>query len=339
MPKDRRAKLAAKRQWTATLRARQRFPEVKFVRSHAPEEFVEAVKAATRQVRFDDPFVFKEWETNLFKVVRARGAAAAAAELEAIPADDVHHKNVRRAYWRENLAHHLFELIPKGTLLRYLPMTDVNVATRGRAVEVEFRSLLREPGPFGTVYYSRNLPTVVLDGQKLVVAFSKHSIDRTCERVAWRWPSYDACGEVFSFFHRCLEFELCEVHPGHLAFTFWRECVRGPYVKYMNAAMILGESFVWGEHYVYRVGYCPAVVEGGFIKAKSMLFPGHRGTPEYGLLLNKPMPHEERRRMLDLAEDLTAARLREKEYIYMLKWYHDQGVPQIRRGKVAYAKW
>ena len=83
------------------------------------------------------------------------------------------------------------------------------------------------------------------------------------------------------------------------------------------------------EGYYYRAGYCPAVIEGNFVKSKTMLFPGHHSTPEYGSLGRLPLPHEERERMRDEARKLNARRLWDTGDFSLVKRFHESGVPQV----------
>src|SRR4029078_3045756 len=138
----------------------------------------------------------------------------------------------------------------------------------GPAIGVSFRSLERAFCPGGTAYFSRHRPQVVVDGQSLTVAFSRHAIEQMCKRLTVSWPSYAALGDVFSFLDQCLEFERFDLHGGQLGFTFFEECGKRTW-KYHLAELILGEEFDSKADYCYRVGYCPAVVENGFLKAKT----------------------------------------------------------------------
>ena len=69
----------------------------------------------------------------------------------------------------------VFEKVGADALGPYLPWNNVEFVPRGQRFKVTFRSLLREPGGMGTVYYSRLRPTVAVGGRERVVAYSKHA--------------------------------------------------------------------------------------------------------------------------------------------------------------------
>jgi hypothetical protein len=226
--------------------------------------------------------------------------------------------------------------MPADLLLRYIPYHDVMVNPRGRRIRVCFRSLRQVKGPGGTAFHSRREPKLVVDGRPLTVAFSRHAVERVVERLTVKWPSYASHGDVFAFFDQCLDFELCQLHPQKLAFTFFDHCTPG-FVSYSLAERVLGDDLRPGRKYSYRVGYCPAVVEGGVIKAKTMLCAGHASTPEYGRIMASKLPRAAKDRLIEQAKRMTAAYIRTDDGMELLKWFHDQGVAQVRAGWPRYA--
>jgi hypothetical protein len=309
-------------------------PEFVYDTGTAPAEFVSAVRAAVGQLDFDDRTQFPEWEAAVYRLGRAEGAARAIGRLRVQVAGDP--RGVRiMAHFATNLGEQVLRRVPRETLLRHIPYHDVFFRPHGRRVLARFRSLRQASGPGGTAYYSRRRPTVTVGGRPLTVAFSRHAIERTCERTCATWPSYAALGDAFALLGQCQAFEPCEL-GGQPAFTFWENCQPGFWNSEV-AARVLGGSFVPGERYSYRVGYCPAVVEGGFLKAKTLLFPGHAQTPEHRLMTSSPLPAAERRRMAELCKTLSAARTAEGEITDLLRWFHEGGVPQVRAGGVRYA--
>ena len=61
------------------------------------------------------------------------------------------------------------------------------------------------------------------------------------------------------------------------AFSVWRGAML-PFTSGLLALAVLGESPPPGT--LVRMGYCPADVHNGLIRARSLLLPGMRGTPE-----------------------------------------------------------
>jgi hypothetical protein len=334
---SRRRKLAAERRRLMLLARKHEFPPFVMVPNGAPPGFVEAVDRAASDIDFRDQSAFQNWEREVLRWVKADGAEHALAGLMAaaksLPPEQRDHVFGDLVL---NLGQQVFRRIPEATLLNYIPFHEVQFIPRGRAIVAFFSSLKRAKGPRGTVYYSPHEPTVEVGGRKLVVAFSRHAIERTCARVSLRWPSFGAAGDAFALFARCLEFERCELPPGGLGFTFFDTCNPG-FWHHALAQQVLGEQFVPGARYSYRVGYYPAVVEGRFLKATTLLFPGFTGTPEYARLRSCALHQGRVQAMLAAAQGLTATRLLETGDFSLLKWFQEQGVSQVRPGFPRYA--
>src|SRR5262249_20676017 len=159
---------------------------------------------------------------------------------------------------------------------------------------------------------SRHQPKLVVDGNEFTVAFSSHAIHRACERISCTWPSYSGLGDIFAFFSQCLDFERCDLYPNALGFTFFDQCHKGTFL-YSVAQTLMGERFVPGSKYGFRLGYCPAVIESSFIKAKTLLFPGYASTPEYGKIISAQLPWEKRQSMIEEVKELNAKKLLKPE--------------------------
>jgi hypothetical protein len=333
----RKTRLAHKSQRFLELKRKWEFPRFVFKPNNAPPEFVEAVRRATQEIDFRDEGMFPKHEQGVYRRVAQVGAGRAVAELRLMLKHDPL-EDVLLTHFFVNLGHQTFLRMPKEILHRFIPFHDVEFLPEGHCIRVCFRSLKMAKGPGGTIYYSKHKPKLEVDGRQLTVGFSGHAINRTCERLARRWPlTYAGLGDVFAFFDQCLEFERCDLHDGTLAFTFFERCAPG-FSNYNPVDVILGGKRVPGQDYACRVGYCPAVVEGDFIKAKTMLFPGYGSTPEYGKILSSDLPRERKRAMIEETKQLNARRLLEPEGLTLMKWFHEQGVPQIRAGKVRYAE-
>ena len=138
------------------------------------------------------------------------------------------------------------------------------------------------------------------------------------------WQTYTGLGDAFAFFDQCVHFEPSSLPNGQLAFTFYDQCKRG-FFSWKYVENILGEGIEDDGHYYHRVGYCPAVIEGDFIKATTLLFPGHRNTPEHRLVWASDVPVEVKTQ----AEDMDGAWLRATNDFRLLKFFHQRGVPQV----------
>ena len=115
-----------------------------------------------------------------------------------------------------------------------------------------------------------------------------------------------------------------QVRPGHQP-----QAADKPGTKITDhiAEQVLGRA--GQKNCYYRVGYCPVVVEGNFAKATTLLYPGYCGTPEYGLILQSGFGREEREKLISTASGMTRAVLEQTQDISLMKWFHENGVPQV----------
>ncbi len=79
----------------------------------------------------------------------------------------------------------------------------------------------------------------------------------------------------------------------------------------------------------YRVGYCPLVFNEEYAIAKTFLPPGYSQTPERELINNKISNLIERQKLIAIAGKLDFYSLRNGEAMDLIKWFHDNGVPQV----------
>jgi hypothetical protein len=144
---------------------------------------------------------------------------------------------------------------------------------------------------------------------------------------------------VFAYLEQCVYFEPCGLlntddsgNP-QLAVSFYDICDNDRFWSWEYVKQVLGEDKLTpnkGSPY-YRVGYCPAYLDedGGFIKLGSLLFPGYRQTPEYGLLMASSLPQAEKDKLADLAVKQDTNTLRATNDLSAVKWFHENTVPQV----------
>ncbi|MHB0958244.1 MAG: hypothetical protein ACYC0X_12260 [Pirellulaceae bacterium] len=316
-------------------RYESQYPEFRFDTTQGNTEFVKLVKSAVATIHFDDASVFPEWQQELYRILKRGGNSALrdrllVLELEAAEAARPL-SGILGHHFMVTLGQELLNRIAEGDRERYLPLNDFLVVPGGQHILVLIRSLLTAKGPGGTVYYSRRKPMLDIDGSRKIVAFSKHAIERTCERIKPHWKnSYAALGDVFAFFDQCMYFERQDLNDGQLGFTFYDGCEK-QFVQYAYVTQVLGKENLdskAGKPY-YRLGYCPAVIEGDFIKAKTFLFPGYASTPEYDRLRRSSLPWCEKEPLLAQATSWDAWKLYDSQDFSLIRWFHDNGVPQV----------
>jgi hypothetical protein len=332
----RKRRLAEEKRRRHDLECKHEFPRFVFEPNEASEEFVEAVRQATRTIDFLDQTVFGEEDRRFYRRFKEAGFSRAMKEKRSRAEGVGIIALILDTHVALKLAGVLFQRIPSQTLLQFIPFHDFRILPEANHIRFFFRSLRQAKGAGGTIYYSRHDPKLVVDGQERTVAFSRHAIEQACARLCSNWPSYADLGDVFAFFDQCLEFEACKLLSGEPGFTFFYQCAPHTWELHIAEA-ILSDKFDPNQQYCFRVGYCPVVVDGAFFKAKTLLFPGFKQTPEYGTIVSARLPRERRESMKREAEQLDAIHLRSPGGVELLKWFHDQGVPQIRAGVVRYA--
>jgi hypothetical protein len=224
----------------------------------------------------------------------------------------------------------LLALLGPAQVARWFPWNDVAVwpGTSERAWTLRCTSLVPQVTADGRpFYYSAKKPTVTLRGKRRIVAFSPHAIQRIAERLVWSPSSYADLGDIFAFLNDCQYFEPARLHPHHDAFALFQHCTH----CYWSAAY--AEAIL--DHldpqacYAYRVGYCPVVEEGDFFLAKTVLVPGHVGTPEYGVLLKASLEPGVKEQMLEQCHAHSYQTLGVTQDFAVLRWFHTHGVPQV----------
>ena len=190
---NRTKKLAADQR--QLLRARkaeykEKYPTFRFDTKNGDPAFVEVVKKAVAQVNFEDESVFPKWEAEIYRIIKQGGWSAGWAALREMLADaeerGVEGTEKGEVAFAIHLGQVVFDLIGEAELEKYVPFNDVAFGFPRGDVVARFDSLLRAKGPGGTVYYSRKRPTIEIDGERKIVAFSKHAIERTCSMSAKR---------------------------------------------------------------------------------------------------------------------------------------------------------
>lgn len=236
---------------------------------------------------------------------------------------------------------------------RFLPMNDVMVSAAGindRKFTVKFSSMKKlrhnnQPvlyrGEQG--YYSSRMPTVEVNGVGKIVAFSKHCIDRICERLMPDdYKTYGGLGNIHAFLADCIYFEPVEIKGESSgmrqpAISFYQDC----FLHLMEPGVVHPQNYyflnlvdeihpaMFNTKWYYRVGYCPIEVVGEFAFAKTLLLPGYTKTPEYDLLeksnLNAAQKADYRERARNHVFDFDRG-----GWDYeLVRLFHRGGIPQI----------
>lgn len=301
------------------------YPKFKYKINNAHNGFVELIKSAINKINFNDPKQFTVYER-----LRLRKSRLTSEEREILAQDPNSKHGFPASLTHQALliGQKVFDFIPEDELRKWIPIHDVQFLEMGSEILVQFCSLEQEKVNGGTIYYSRYKPTLEVDSQNYIIGWTRHAIERVCERLTVSWYSYAGLGDAFAFFDQCLYYEKCKLHDNQLAFTFYDFPTFPGMIKHEIIKHILGSN-ISGLGCHGRVGYCPAVIEEGFIKAKTLLVPGYKTTPEYNLIRNSNLSYQEKQGLIRKTEQLSLAKLAETRDFSILKWFHDRGVPQV----------
>jgi len=321
-----------------------RYPEIVFDEAAGTPEFVSLIKDVQKDIDLDDPAVCTDTMRQCYRCIQDHGfdayrgslqAALPAGDNQAMAADSFNHA------FMMNYGSVLYRRIPEEVRRRYLPFNDAYVHFHGNQQFVFFSSLLSTPSDGGTIYHSRLAPTVTLGGTEWKVGFSRHAIEQAVLRLNPNYLEYAAAGDVHAFFAKCIYHEPSEInsaaHPQQPAFCMYDTCGGPTFTAYdVYAKQILGvgepDSDIVHGGIFFRLGYFPVVFDKGFAKATTFMRPGYTGTPELRLLQHtEGMPREQKAFLLREARENTGREALLVGRFEIIKWFHDNGVLQVKR--------
>jgi hypothetical protein len=323
----------------------ERYPEIIFETSEGNGYFVAEVRAVAETLDFDSPEMGPDWMREFYRRYRADGFAAARFWLEDLE-EQTRQRIVRtgifpnsldeyprRDEFLTHLGERIFARIPIETRRRFLPMNDFFVEPIKGNLLLRFSSLLEEPGEWGTVYYSRLMPKVEIDGKRVTVAFSDHAMQQLCARRSPRHLTYGGNADAHAYLAKCVYHEVVTLENGSQVIRLWDCCDHEGFDIYRRYVLgVFGEAnrkpYAGRCHYI--LGYCPFVLENGFAKAKSFLYPGFRGTPERAILESGGELGSQYVKWLDESENERAEPFFETDRaVAAAKWLHENGAPQV----------
>lgn len=311
------------------------YPLVLIDPKNGDPDLVGLVRDAVSKIRFSDPSVFGPEEREFYKKGCEQGFGVfvrmAKDGFSGVKGVSEETKNRTVLTWACGYGERLLRRIPEDSKKKYLPFNDVAIQFVGRRIVVGFDSLLTEKSPGGSIYFSRKRPQIKFGENEYTVGFSRHAIERICERQNPRYMTYAGLGDAFVFFGGCRYYKPVYLEGGQAAFVLLNRCDNPGFIQANYLDRVLGkENLQKGQgNCYYVVGYCPVVFDKGFAKAKTFLIPGYSGTPEYSLLLKSKFPQSERERLLKMTHDATEDDVFMGENLELIKWFHNNGVPQV----------
>ncbi len=303
-----------------------RFPEIIVDFTNLPPDCHTMLDQIVQEVRRDHLNLLPQAQQMFFHIARESGFSEAIAVTQTV-ATQINEPQAFPVIIL-TLGEVIQERLPADWIVPYRCLDVIFGKPADNQISVRFRSLLTQWAGTSPSYYSHREPklTCSVDGAERVVSFSQHALERICERTVGDWRTYSGAGDAFAFIDNCVYYEDCTNPDIGPCFTLYNECVKG-FVSHRFLKEIL-DDFDPQKRYYYRVGYCPSVLKGNFIKAKTLLVPGMRATPERRLVDSLPASE---RTLLEgkIESQLTWLDKTNSQDWGLFKWFHQQGVPQV----------
>jgi hypothetical protein len=228
----------------------------------------------------------------------------------------------------------IFEQLPELYRQHLLPNYCFFPCFAPEGIRIGFDFIPRVKRDTGWGYYSPNEPKVTINGAKWVVCFSEHAIERIVERSCFSAQlTFAHYWDCFAYLEGCVFYEpviLDGDRPGIR--LFMTENLGGPpdqYREYLRKIAGIEDVLEYPVVPSYVLGYCHVDCKGKFAKAISMWYPGYRGTPEDTLVRTASITAADRQRLLAMADDNKTVRVINEGRHEAIKWYHENGVPQV----------
>jgi hypothetical protein len=295
------------------------------------EQFVTEVINCLHNIRLNDRSIFTEKQERIFKWMKKIGFSAVLDELETNCADD---PECHRFAVIPKIGETVYEQLKnKNVLLNYIPYTHATIKPVDNEFLVIFRALQKQKSKFGTLYHSSLKPTVRIDDREYIVAFSRHAIERICERAIMNWQTFLGANDAFLYLERCVKYDIVEdanSKEKKYFITFYEPCaIASGNMIYINRVL---EKIENNTDYCFRIGYCPIEINGDYACALTLLTPGMKGTPEDLLLKESDLSYEDKQKIRADVQDMISKKIWfEKRNFEAIKWFHQNGISQVMK--------
>jgi hypothetical protein len=207
-------------------------------------------------------------------------------------------------------------------------------------IDIHFDLLEAVGEPGNPLYIFPNKPTVLMQGARWQVALYRHALERLCGRLRGTrsWSYINNFHVHYMLTQNMLTYEPVLLVDGSQAV---RVDIKLPlmtsaytyYADYTRSILGLPETHIFTERdELFGVmGYLPLQVQGKYARAKTFLLPGFANSPEHALGRRKAGTPKERLLLQAMTDESSRSGELDGETIEAIKWYHDNGVPQIYR--------
>lgn len=332
--KKRSLKRHSHEQWKKAFRC---FPVVVCQHEGATERLADAVRTAVKDFIIRHEALLYADDTLLLHRFKRIGIRRTASQVRTHAIKTFGRKDAASivSCWLSSpivsMGDHILSQLPSPVVQAYFPFSRFRIVLgrpRDNMILIEMQSLCTAKTQYGTAYFSPHKPVLEIGGGQWIVAFSDHAVRRICQRTVGSWESYLDLGYAFSVMYDTVYFEPWRTSHEEKGFVVYKEYAH-PDPKDSLIRSIVGHHDST-KRYFYRVGYCPAVVDNGFLRAKTLLLPGMTGTPEYARCLRRSITsHEKRAELQQQVGNLAFSELTKPSHLNLVKQFHDSGIPQI----------
>jgi hypothetical protein len=232
----------------------------------------------------------------------------------------------------------VFEHLPKKYTARFDPEHFFRIDNHGNAMLVSFTLMDCIEDKDQRIYIPQWKPTVQMQGVEWQVGLYSHALDRLCSRLVPQHSiTYSNCVDVFHrFSQNLLRFMPTSLADGQEALRVDFSPPLGTvfydtYAAWVRKVLDLPDAhdFSRDKWRAIVLGYLPLHIQGRYARAKTFLLPGFTKTPEHALGLQKATSSAERQLLRAMTDEDSRTFDLTGDTIAAIKWYHDNGVPQI----------
>lgn len=319
------------------------FPRIVIDPAGGRPEFVAAVRRAVEAFSFNDPaccgpipslhyrfiggYGFDEWQNSLPNMLSRE--VGDEVDLQTAVSQTAYGIYCHLGEW-------IFTQLPSRFTTTPIPEYFYHVFFADNEIHIIFRFMETVGDETNPLYIPPSSPSVVMQGATWTVGLYRHAVERLFRRLSWATElGYTQLIAVYdTLTARHVLYDHVQLTNGEESLRVAFEVLTVPgtssnYDRYVR--QVFGEdNVVAGAGPVYVVaGYLPLHVQGKYARAKTFLFPGYASTPEDGLARAGIAPPHVRRKLLAMAQDNTFASVAEGDTLECIKWYHENGVPQV----------
>lgn len=330
----REEKREAKHRLYLAEKAKDVFPKIVINPTNGDDRLVRHIEKIVANLDLSDPKVLSPGMQLILRFVRSRGRDGMRAASQKL----LKHTDEPKAWLQAStdvrmaVGQQILLGLPRAYQDSSLPFNYFDVQLVDRTLEITFEFLPSKIDKHGRVYLPPTATTVRFDGHNWPVGFSLHAIERACERMAFTKPVKFTQFQVFkTYFNTCRWFESLQLDKGTHAFAMYMplgEPGVATFDTYVSKVAQLSPN-AQGWRLGYLMGYCPVDFRLGRAVAKTCLPPGYAGTPEDRLVRSARIDTHLRRQLLNAAQNNTLDRVLAGNH-EVIRWYHENGVPQVR---------